>query len=219
MLVFIIIEGVYNMLFFALYFKLRDIDTNFRITHELRVTIICKFITDFLYAASLLYLFNTTFVTLGFVEYIQISMNLILLYITAIKPVRRTYEENFIVPFPINDELISNLQSAMLMPISSEYFHKFLEELDDVQALSLFSLYVDLKIFYNLLADKSTSLRALQQQAHTIFVDYVMPKCVYSIPQNDIIKDLRTGFVNNTVTFRLDAELFQDLLDFTDTGL
>lgn len=59
------------------------------------------------------------------------------------------------MPFPINDELISNLQSAMLMPISSQFFHKYLEEeLDDVQALSLFSLYVDLRIFYNLLAGK-----------------------------------------------------------------
>lgn len=46
-----------------------------------------------------------------------------------------------------------------------------------------------------------------------------MPGCVYSIPHNDIFRDLRTGFVDGNVTFELNAELFQDLLDFADTGL
>jgi hypothetical protein len=45
----------------------------------------------------------------------------------------------------------------MVMPISSKYFHEYLEDdLDDMQALSLFSLYVDLKIFYNLLGDPNS---------------------------------------------------------------
>ena len=71
----------------------------------------------------------------------------------------------------------------MLMPISSKYFHEYLEEeLDDMQALSLFSLYVDLKIFYNLLADPGTKYKQLKDQAVTIFLDYVRPNCVYSIP-------------------------------------
>lgn len=62
-------EATYNMVFFASYFTLRDVETNFRITRELRITIICKFIIDFLYGASLLYLYDTAFVVLGFAEY------------------------------------------------------------------------------------------------------------------------------------------------------
>jgi len=111
-----------------------------------------------------------------------------LLYITAVKPIRRTYEPNFIVPFPINDELISNLESAMLMSSSSKFFHEFLEEdLDDVKALSMFSLYVDLRIFYNLLGDPNTKYKQLQEQAQTIYSDYVLPGSDYWIPENDII--------------------------------
>lgn len=119
-----------------------------------------KLPTDFLYAGTLIFFYDSAFVVLGFAEYFQISLCLILLYITAIKPVRLTYQQNSIVPFPINDELINNLESAMIMSCSAKYFHEFLEEeLDDMKALSLFSLYVDLRIFYNLLADVNTKFR------------------------------------------------------------
>lgn len=77
-----------------------------------------------------------------------------------------------------------------------------------MQALSLFSLYVDLKIFYNMLADPATKYKQLKDQAVTIFLDYVKPDCVYSIPQNEIIVDLRTGFKNGDVTFEVNGELF-----------
>ena len=53
----------------------------------------------------------------------------------------------------------------------------------------------------------------------TIFLDYVRPNCVYSIPQNDIITDLRSGFQNGEVSFEVNGELFQDLLDFVNSGL
>lgn len=74
------------------------------------------------------------------------------------------------------------------MSSSSKFFHKFLEEdLDDVKALSMFSLYVDLRIFYNLLADPNTKYKQLQEQAQIIYRDYVLPGSDYLIPENDII--------------------------------
>lgn len=115
------------MIFFFAYYSIRHVDDQFNINREMKVAIVTKFIVDNLYIACLLFFFNSVFVVLGFVEYIMISMNLILLYFTSITPIRGTYEPNYIVPFPINDELISNLQSAMLMPISSKYFHEYLE--------------------------------------------------------------------------------------------
>ena len=211
---------IYNTIFFFAYYPMREVEDHFKITKELRVTITTLFITDFLYCGCLLWFYTSAFVILGFVEYIQVALNLILLYITAFKPVRQSYKTNFIVPFPINDEMISELNSAMLMPISSKYFHDYLEnELDDMQALSLFSLYVDLRIFYNMLGDSNTKYKALKEQAKTIFNDYVVPNCVYDIPQNEIIRDLRSGFVNGEITFDVNADLFLDMQDFANSGL
>jgi hypothetical protein len=116
--------------------------------------------------------------------------------------------------------MIGELNSAMLMPISSKYFHDFLEnDLDDMQALSLFSLYVDLRIFYNLLGDPNSKPKAINSQAKTIFTDYVVPDCVYDIPQNEIIRDLRNGFTNGEITFDVNADLFMDLQEYANSGL
>jgi len=88
-----------------------------------------------------------------------------------------------------------------------------------MKALSLFSLYVDLRIFYNLLGDPNTKYRQLQDQARIIYDDYVFPGSVYLIPENDIIQDLRNGFVDGKIKFDMNGELFEDLLEFTTSGL
>jgi hypothetical protein len=160
MIWFIIFEGTFNMAFISCLYTLRHIEDQFNITREMKTMICVKFIADFLYAGTLIFFYDSAFIVLGFGEYFLIAFCLVLLYITAIRPVRLTYEPNLIVPFPINDELISNLESAMLMSSSAKYFHEFIEEeLDDMKALSLFSLYVDLRIFYNLLGDPNTKYR------------------------------------------------------------
>jgi hypothetical protein len=220
MMWFILFEGIFNVIFIYCLYLLRHIEDQFNINRELKTLLWVKLPVDFLYAGTLIFFYDSTFIVLGFGEYFQIAFCLILLYITAIKPVRRTYEQNSIVPFPINDELISNLESAMLMSSSSKYFHEYIEEeLDDMKALSLFSLYVDLRIFYNLLGDPNTKYRQLQDQARIIYDDYVLPGSVYLIPENDIIQDLRNGFVDGKIKFDMNGELFEDLLEFTTSGL
>lgn len=76
------------------------------------------------------------------------------LYISVIKPVRQTYQPNEIIPFPLNEEVINNMESAMSHTISADYFYNFLvNHLHDVNALSIFALYSDLRL-YNILCDE-----------------------------------------------------------------
>lgn len=47
----------------------------------------------------------------------------------------------------------------------------------------------------------------------------MLPGSVYLIPENDIIQDLRNGFVDGKIKFDMNGELFEDLLEFTTSGL
>jgi hypothetical protein len=109
MMWFLLTEGLYNVIFFYQMWMIRDIEDQFNISNECKVSITIKFVTDFFYCACLIFLYDSFFVVMGFVQYIQVALNLTLLYLCAIKPISKSYEPNMIVPFPINDELISNL--------------------------------------------------------------------------------------------------------------
>ena len=71
---------------------------------------------------------------------------LIWLIVTGIIPIRKSYTDNAIIPFPINEEYIKSLEMALLMPTSANYFYNFLENYaEDKDALIYFGLYADIR--------------------------------------------------------------------------
>jgi len=79
---------------------------------------------------------------------------LLLLLWTTVRPIQKTYRPNKIIPFPLNEECINNMESAMNMKTSSRFFYDYLfAEQEDEKALSLFALYSDLRHYFVLVDD------------------------------------------------------------------
>lgn len=108
---------------------------------------IILYVTDTLYFGSLLYFWDTTFVVLGFCQYFQVICCLSLLYLTAFKKIRKSYEPNPIIPFPLTHETIESLESALMMPTSCQTFYEFISDLGDAQGITLMALYADIRVF------------------------------------------------------------------------
>lgn len=84
-------EFVFCTLLFLCTFWLRNINDEFSINTEIRAMTTMLFITDFLYLGTLILFYNSAFVSLGFVEYFKASLSLFLLYLTAIRPILKSY--------------------------------------------------------------------------------------------------------------------------------
>ena len=82
---------------------------------------------------------------------------LALLIVTAILPLRASYNPNSIIPFPINEECIKTLEMALLMPTSANYFYEYLETLcgseKNKDALVYFGLYADIRAYLRILEE------------------------------------------------------------------
>ena len=125
------LEFILCTIFFGTVFWLRNIHDEFNINKEIRRMSIALYITDTLYVASLLFLYDTVFVVLGFVQYIQVACCLFLLYLTGFHKILQSYKPNEILPFPLTQESIESLDSALLMPTSCQTFYEFLNDLGD----------------------------------------------------------------------------------------
>ena len=220
MLFFINYEFVICIAFFICIFIMRNIRDEFSINSELRRMTTMLFISDFLYIGSLIFINNSGFVTDGGCQYIELFLCCSLLTITAINPIKKSYQPNNIIPFPLNQDLISNLESAMIMPVSSKMFYDFLNDLGDIKGMTLIALYADLRRYMVLVQDKSPDNEVVEQVS-VIFRDYIVPNNTYGMPENEIILELRRGITttNGKIKFDFDAELFQELYEFCVAGL
>lgn len=97
---------LHNLIFFFMVFVLRNVDDTFNINRELRNVCIVSTVCLTLYTYFILFLDETTFVILGYCQYFLAIMSFALLYLSAWKPILRTYEENRIIPFALNLECI-----------------------------------------------------------------------------------------------------------------
>jgi len=84
-------EFTFCTLFFLCTFWLRNINDEFSINTEMRAMTTLLFVTDFLYIGTLILFYDSVFVSLGFVEYFKASLCLFLLYLTAIRPIVKSY--------------------------------------------------------------------------------------------------------------------------------
>ena len=91
MVFFINYEFLLCIAFFICIFIMRNIKDEFSINSELRSMTTMLFISDFLYIASLIFINNTNFVSLGGCQYIELFLCISLLTITAIIPIKKSY--------------------------------------------------------------------------------------------------------------------------------
>ena len=165
-----------NSVFITLIFVLREVDDTFNITNELRMVVLFSVVCEQAYLCFLLFFGETMFVIMGWVVYLQIALCVGLMYWTAVEPLLATYKPSSIIPFSLNKECISNVESAMIQETSSRYFYNFLvQDLKDERGVVLFALYSDLRRFMVLCDDKHTSKEELTLLAKQIFNDYIEP--------------------------------------------
>ena len=84
-------EFVLCTLIFLCTFWLRNIKDEFSINFEIRAMTTCLFISDFLYIFTMIAFYDSVFVVLGFCQYFEIALCLSLLYLTAIRPIVKSY--------------------------------------------------------------------------------------------------------------------------------
>lgn len=112
-------EFIVCSIFFVFTFYLRNINDEFSIGTEIRAVTTLLFVSDFCYIATLILFYDTVFTILGFIQYIEVILCISLLYLTAIRPIQKTYKPNPIIPFPLTQDCVESLESAMMMPTSS----------------------------------------------------------------------------------------------------
>jgi len=95
-------EFVLCSVFFACVFWLRNIHDEFSVSQEIKRMSLTLYLCDTLYIASLIFLYDTPFVVLGFVQYFQVAICLALLGLTA-SSIRKSYKPNTIIPFPLTE--------------------------------------------------------------------------------------------------------------------
>ena len=97
---------------------------------------------------------ESALVTTNSLNYFMIARGLLSLLVTAVIPIKRSYNPNSIIPFPINEECIKSLEMALLMPTSANYFYDYLENsCENKDALIYFGLYADIRTYLRLIED------------------------------------------------------------------
>lgn len=97
---------------------------------------------------------DSSIITSNSVTYFMILRGLLSLLVTAVIPIKKSYNPNSIIPFPINEECIKSLEMALLMPTSANYFYDYLENsCENKDALIYFGLYADIRTYLRLIED------------------------------------------------------------------
>jgi hypothetical protein len=103
--------------------------------------------------------------------------------ISGVYTINMTYKPNEIIPFPINEDCISNFVVAIIMPTSMTHFYKYLENLKDYdEALIIFGLHADIRIYMRIYDEKEFFTRdQIHSKAVEIFEDYIIEDCKWKI--------------------------------------
>ena len=170
----------------------------------------------------ILFFGQSLFVILGFCQYLWIIVCVSLLYLTALEPLSLTYSQSSIIPFSMNKECISNVESAMIQELSSKFFYNFLyKDLKEERGIVLFALYADLRRFMVLCDDKQTTKQEIVAIANQIYADFLLPDSDFELDANKIVLHLRQGYDERraVITHEINETLFQSLILFAAGGL
>lgn len=138
------------------------------------------------------------------------------LYMTAVRPLRQSYNPNAVTPFPLNEECIKSLEMALLVPTSADYFYNFLEnQCEDKDALIYFGMYADLRTYLRMVEDYMDD-KVMMKQVDQIYSDYISEQREWNIyiPE-DILNELRQKMKEGRVPTQLDESLFNNLYVYT----
>jgi hypothetical protein len=146
-----------DALLMILLFMLRNIQEDFSLTGEFLIVTFMQLAVDFIIFFFLIVDPTAGISSSNNLQYLMIVRGLVLLWITAIKPLRASYTSNAIIPFPINEECIKTLEMAMMMPTSANFFYEYLETLcgqeRNKDALVYFGLYADIRTYLRMLEE------------------------------------------------------------------
>ena len=159
---------------------------------------------------------DSQIVTTNSLSYFMVLRGLLSLLVTAIIPIKKSYNPNSIIPFPINEECIKSLEMALLMPTSANYFYDYLENsCDNKDALIYFGLYADIRTFLRLIEDGEEE-GVLRRQAEQIYFDYIGEGKQWDIEIPDEIHlELSRVFEGEMLVGQIDETLFSNLYVFT----
>lgn len=94
-----------------------------------------------------------------------------------------TYHPNQIIPFPINEDCISNFVVAIIMPTSMTHFYQYLQNLPDFdEALIIFGLHADIRIYMRMHDERQyLTKEQIHAKAVQIFEEYIIEDCKWNM--------------------------------------
>lgn len=155
--VYLVFNFFLDGLLMAFIYLLRKVQQEFSMTFELMTITITQLAIGFLIFFIIIIDPETSLNKTNDVQYIIVARGVLFLVVSAILPLRATYNPNSIIPFPINEECIKTLEMALLMPTSANYFYEYLETLCGTEknrdALVYFGLYADIRSYLRLIEE------------------------------------------------------------------
>ena len=192
---FLIIVGL-----MAVSYRIRNIPEEFSMTRELAVIKIIMIFQVFVYIFIVMIIYekktfdykNAILDDLGDNPilshsnylYIISAFHFLIMIESGVLILRQTYKPNDIVPFPISMNVITSFQQAIVMPLPTNHFYMYLEDLPNYEeALIIFGLHADISIYNKMVEemDEPESFDAAKQKAVEIFEDYITENCQFRV--------------------------------------
>ena len=108
----------------------------------------------------------------------------------------------------------------MIQPVSSKYFYDWLvTDVQDMDGLTLYMLYADLKRFMVLCDQKNEDKDLIMKQAEQIFKDYIIDGAEFELQYNEVLRQLKEGYRSGRIFFDVNETLFANLILFAKGGL
>eukprot|EP00347_Sterkiella_histriomuscorum_P012237 403369365 len=170
---YLIVNFIQDMGLILCIYTLRHVQDEFSINFELKFISFIWIIFGFFQFMIMIFFPDSPIITTNSLNYFMVVRGLLSLLVTAVIPIKKSYNPNSIIPFPINEECIKSLEMALLMPTSANYFYDYLENsCENKDALIYFGLYADIRTFLRLIEDGESDF-VLRSQAEQIFQDYI----------------------------------------------
>jgi hypothetical protein len=237
-----IIEAFVILALTLLSYNLKHIPREFNVMNELFVIAWLRLV-GFIGRYELLFFhFKDGSTQSGPVIYASVFLELMQIMATGLYTLISTYKPNQIIPFPINEDCISNFVVAIIMPTSMTHFYQYLQGLPDFdEALIIFGLHADIRIYLRMCDEQQyVTKEQLHQKAVQIFEDYIIEDCKWSLRRHagdytsnklsseassayrevspipeEILREIRAGYCKSKIRFQLNSGLFSDLYIYT----
>lgn len=175
--------------------QLKHIPKEFNIMNELFAICWIRAISTTLRYVLIFEYFNYDMLQRGPIIYIVSLLDASCSIVTGLIPLVMTYKPNQIIPFPINEDCISNFVVAIIMPTSMTHFYQYLQNLPDFEeALIIFGLHADIRIYMRMHDEHQVfSTEQIHSKAVQIFEDYIIEDCKWAIKQQS------DGYLSNSI--------------------